>query len=172
LENGEEERLLYACEADSAAPWLKPMVVLALETAMRRGELLKLAWVHVDLQRATAFLPDVKDPKLTRSRTVPLSDRAVKTLRDIRSAPYVHLRRVIPTSADRVDHAYRAAVRRTGIENLTFHDLRHEATSRLAPLYQLHELAAITGHRSYQTLRRYYHPKAEELALKMRKAEP
>ena len=51
-------------------------------------------------------------------------------------------------------------------------DLRHEATSRLAPLYQLHELAAITGHRSYQTLRRYYHPKAEELALKMRKAEP
>jgi integrase len=171
LEQDEEERLLKACAADAGAPWLKPLVVLAIETAMRRGELLKLSWEHIDLQRATAFLPDIKDPNLTRSRTVPLSSRAVETLKEIRSAPYLHLRRVIPASADQVDHAYRAAVRRAGIEDLTFHDLRHEATSRLAPIYQLHELAAITGHRNYQTLRRYYHPKAEELAVKMRKAD-
>lgn len=81
-----------------------------------------------------------------------------------------NLPRVFTVSGGHVDQLYRAAVKRAEIKGLTFHDLRlrHEATSRLAPLYQLHGLAAITGHRSYGTLRRYYHPTAEELARKMR----
>src|SRR6202040_3963331 len=113
-------------------------------------------------------LADIKDPELTRSRQVPLSPRAVDTLRAIRPRSPAPLSRVFPASGDQADQVYRAAVRRAKIKDLTFHHLRHEGTSRLAPLYQLHELAAITGHRNYGTLRRYYHPTAEELARKMR----
>jgi integrase len=54
--------------------------------------------------------------------------------------------------------------------NLTFHDLRHEATSRLAEQFQIHELMKITGHRSTKMLARYYHPRAEDMAKRMRRS--
>jgi integrase len=60
------------------------------------------------------------------------------------------------------------ACKRAGIENLHFHDLRHTATSRLSEkLPNVIELAAVTGHQTLQMLKRYYHPKAEVLALKL-----
>ncbi|WP_239005636.1 tyrosine-type recombinase/integrase, partial [Salmonella enterica] len=49
-----------------------------------------------------------------------------------------------------------------------FHDLRHEATSRLAEIFPMHELTKITGHKDPRMLMRYYHPKAEDLALKLK----
>lgn len=52
--------------------------------------------------------------------------------------------------------------------NLRFHDLRHEATSRLAEIFPMHELTKITGHKDPRMLMRYYHPKAEDLALKLK----
>ena len=60
------------------------------------------------------------------------------------------------------------AVKRSGLHNLHFHDLRHTATSRMAhKLPNVIELAAVTGHTSLQMLKRYYHPQAEALALKL-----
>ena len=53
------------------------------------------------------------------------------------------------------------------LENLTFHDLRHEATTRLAEKLQLHELMRVTGHKDTRMLVRYYHPRAEDLAKKL-----
>jgi integrase len=72
--------------------WFVPIMTLALETAMRRGELLALEWKHVDLKRQTAHLPDTKngDP-----RTVPLSKRAVTILE---SLPRSETGRVFPIS--------------------------------------------------------------------------
>jgi len=59
------------------------------------------------------------------------------------------------------------ACKRADIEGLTFHDLRHEATSRLAEKLALHELMKVTGHKDTKMLARYYHPRAEDLAKKL-----
>lgn len=64
--------------------------------------------------------------------------------------------------------SWRRACKRANIEGLTFHDLRHEATSRLADKLALHELMKVTGHKDMKMLARYYyHPRAEELAKKL-----
>ena len=77
LQAGEETRLLAACK-QARNPWLLPIVQLALETAMRQGELIRLRWEHIDLNRRTAHLPDTKNGE---SRTVPLSTTAIRVLR-------------------------------------------------------------------------------------------
>lgn len=79
LSRGEEDALLVACKA-SRASMLAPAVVLALETAMRLGELLALEWRHVDLRSRVATLVDTKNGE---SRQVPLSTKAVETIRQI-----------------------------------------------------------------------------------------
>lgn len=165
LSEAEEQSLLTAAEPKGRrSPWLYPLLVLAIETAMRRGELLTLRWEHVDLERRTAFLPDTKNG---RSRLVPLSPRAIQTLR---SLPRSIDGRVIPLSEAAVHIRFKLACERAGIENLRFHDLRHTATTRLAEvLCNVVELSSVTGHTSLQMLKRYYHPKAEALAAKMQR---
>ena len=144
-------------------PWLLPIVQLAIETAMRRGELLSLSWNHIDLRRRTAHLPDTKNGE---SRTVPLSTTAVSILEAL---PRGVRGEVFPgVTPEAVKRAYIRAVRRAGIENLTFHDLRHEATTRLFEKgLNIMEVASITGHKDLRMLRRYTHLKAEDLARRL-----
>jgi integrase len=70
-------------------------------------------------------------------------------------------------AADSFNKVWVRACTRAGITDLRFHDLRHEACSRLADKFSLHELMKITGHKSAAMLARYYHPRAEELAKKL-----
>ncbi|MEY2342922.1 site-specific integrase [Acidithiobacillus sp. IBUN Pt1247-S3] len=165
LVNDEEARLLDACRK-SRNPWLFPVVRLAIETAMRAGEIVEgpdgegLYWKHVDLNRRTAFLPETKNGT---ARTVPLSLLAVETLRAL---PRSVDGRVFPTTYNAVCKlAFTRACKRAVVEGLRFHDLRHEATSRLFekglnPM----QVAAITGHKTLQMLKRYTHLRAEDLA--------
>jgi integrase len=75
---------------------------------------------------------------------------------------------VFPWKAAALNKAFERLCWRAGIEDLRFHDLRHTATTRLAEkLPNVIELAAVTGHLSLQVLKRYYHPTAESLALKL-----
>ncbi|NHZ38585.1 site-specific integrase [Massilia aquatica] len=144
------------------SPWMVPLVMLALETAMRRGELLGLRWEHIDLEKQTAFLPLTKNGTV---RTVPLSKRAVAILADL---PRCVDGRVFQLTDMGMEAAFRKGCARAEIVNLHFHDLRHTATSRLAEkLPNVIELAAVTGHQTIQMLKRYYHPKAEALAKKL-----
>lgn len=163
LGEAEEQALLKAAEpVGRRSPWLRPAIVLALETAMRRGELLALRWEHVDLEKRTAFLPDTKNG---RSRLVPLSPRAVQTLSTL---PRSIDGKVIPLSAAALHLRFKLACVRANLEHLRFHDLRHTATTRLADvLSNVVELSSVTGHASLQMLKRYYHPKAEALAQKL-----
>lgn len=157
---GEESQLLSACEASRSAA-LPVLVRLAIETAMRLGELLNLEWKHVDLDRRVAFLPHTKNG---HSRSVPLSPAAIALLA---SWPRSLNGRVFPqwTRPDSVENVWRRSVARAGLEDFRFHDLRHEATSRLFerglnPM----QVAAITGHKTLQMLKRYTHLRAENLA--------
>ncbi len=121
----EETRLLAACR-NARNPFLLPIVRLALETAMRQGELVSLRWEHIDLNRQIAYLPDTKNGE---ARSVPLSSTVVKVMRSLPRSLHGHVFPGLTTEA--VKRAYIRAVRRAGIEGLRFHDLRHEATTRL-----------------------------------------
>lgn len=140
---------------------LKSVVLLALETAMRRGELLALRWEYVDLKRRVLHLPETKNGT---SRDVPLSTKAVAVLEGL---PRHITGRVFDTSETAITEGFQRAAKRACIPDFRFHDLRHEATSRLAEKLQMHELGKVTGHKSPRMLMRYYHPRAEDLAKKL-----
>jgi integrase len=161
LEDGEEDRLMEACRA-YRSPWLAPVVQIALETGMRLGEIMGLRWPDVNLRSRVARLNDTKNG--TR-RDVPLSSHAVATLEAL---PRSLDGRVFPIAAETVKKAYHAAVERAGIEDLRFHDLRHEATSRFFERgLDMMEVAAITGHKTLAMLKRYTHLRAADLARKL-----
>lgn len=161
-------------------PWLAPLVQLAIETAMRRGELLSMQWSNVDLKKQVVHLHETKNGD---ARDVPLTIRAVQLLDALpRSAngqvlPISSMAaklgfvRAIKRAQEKYQEDCKAAhepASRTFLHDVHFHDLRHEATSRLADkLSNLLELSAVTGHRDLRMLKRYYHPKAEDLAKKL-----
>jgi integrase len=164
----EQDRLLAACKA-RPVKWLEPLVRLALATAMRQGELLALEWKNIDLERKVAKLLDTKNGE---ARDVPLSTEAIAALNDTSPAVdgVVPLRvgPVFPASTDQVVYEFRMACKAAGITDLRFHDLRHEATSRLFekglnPM----EAASVTGHKTLQMLKRYTHLRAEDLAIRL-----
>jgi integrase len=163
LEGDEEARLLASLD-QCKSRYMRPLVELAVETAMRQGELLKLRWRDVDFQRRVALLHDTKNGE---DRAVPLSTRAVQILQAL--PRLVRDERVFPVSQSLVVQAWGHAVKRAGIEDLHFHDLRHEALSRLAERGDLSvlELAAVSGHKTLQMLKRYTHLRAEDLARKL-----
>lgn len=161
LEDGEEARLLQAAAAGPR--WLVPAIRLALATAMRRGELARLTWADVNLQRRTARLPQTKNGE---ARVVPLFPEAIEILQAMPRP--IDGGRVIPAHPDEISRAFSAARQAAGIADLHLHDLRHEATSRLFERGDLNvmEIAAITGHKTLAMLQRYTHPRAEEIARK------
>jgi len=161
LNDGEEEVLLEALD-DCLNPWIKPAVILAIETAMRRGELLALRWENVDLETHVAKLKDTKNGE---ARDVPLSSRAIETLQNL---PRSLKGSVLPTSPEGLKNAFERARKRANLEHVNFHDLRHEAVSRLFERgWNVMEVAAVSGHKDLQSLKRYTNLRAADLAKKM-----
>lgn len=143
-------------------PWICAVVVLAIETAMRRGEILALTRADIDLKKRLAY---VRMSKNGERRTVPLSLRAVKLLKEM---PAMLKGALFPVSPMALRKAFERACATAGITDLHFHDLRHTATTRLAKrLPNVIELAAVTGHKDLKMLQRYYHPDPEMLAAKI-----
>lgn len=132
--------------------------LFAIETAMRAGEIMGLKWRDVDLERQTAYLPMTKNGA---ARTVPLSGRAVELLR------------MLPVDGDscfrlsQVTQSFVAIRKKAGIDDLHFHDSRHEAITRLAKKLDVLALARMVGHRNIQQLMTYYNASAKELASRL-----
>lgn len=191
--SADEERYLLAAlddpgdsvkvaEGDRRNEWTPKIARFAIETAMRQGEILALDWRHVDLERRVAF---IKETKNGEDREVPLSPAAIALLKGDGKVDRLRKGKVFPTTASALKQSFSRAVRRGQrnyledcraadtepsqgfLEDLTFHDLRHEATSRLAERLQVHELAKVTGHKDTRMLMRYFHPRAEDLARKL-----
>jgi integrase len=162
LRPGEEEALLAACAASSAT-YLHSLVVLAIETGMRFGELVFITCDNVDFDARTIHLPDTKNG---HPRTVPLSTRALGA---IRAVPSGYEGRVFTGKPGSIRAAFGAALKRSGVgSDLRFHDLRHEAVTRLFekglnPI----EVGMISGHRSMSMLQRYTHLGPKELLMKL-----
>jgi integrase len=156
----ELDRILAATES----PELRVVIAVAVETAMRRGELAALRWKHVDLSKQIAHLPKTKTDV---ARDVPLSSVAAAALKTL---PRRIDGRVFGLQAESMSQAFERACEphRANVADLHFHDLRHEATSRLFEKgLNVMEVAAITGHKTLDMLKRYTHLRAEDLAKRL-----
>jgi integrase len=159
LTKNEETKLLKACR-DARNPFLLPITKLAIETAMRQGEIVGLQWRHINLKKHVAHLPTTKNGE---ARSVPLSSVAIGVLRALpRSIDGM----VFPgVTTEAVKRAFKRACKRAKINDFRFHDLRHEGTSRLFEKgLNLMQVAEITGHKTLQMLKRYTHLQAGDLA--------
>jgi integrase len=161
LRTGERERLQAAC-VQCRNPYIRYLVELAVETAMRRGELLKARWLDVNFEKRTMHIPVTKNG---HARTIPLSGEALVLLRNLRASP---AERLLPVTENSAKMAWKRLVKRAGLADLRFHDLRHEAISRLFEKgLNVPEVALISGHRDPRMLFRYTHPNPELIAAKL-----
>lgn len=182
----EEEYLVRAMTDNSAGARsnteLVKVVKFSIETGMRKAEPFKLDWTDIDLAGREARLRVTKNGK---PRAVPLSSKAIQILSDDANSIVTKLKRgkVFNTTYSALTQAFTRAVKRAKryyeadvvadmrddsfLVDFTFHDLRHEATSRMADKLQMHELMKVTGHKDARMLARYYHPKTEDLAKKL-----
>jgi integrase len=147
------------------------MALLAVETAMRAGELSALTWGQVHLVERWLRIPISKNGS---GRDVPLSSRAVELLKLMRPNHSVGSNKMVDGSAPVFtvppasrDTLWRRAREAAQIEGLRFHDLRHEAITRLARKLDVLDLSRMTGHRDLKMLRRYYNPAAAEIARRL-----
>ena len=140
---------------------LKPIVLLAIETGMRRSEITSLEWKFLSINKKTVLIPMTKNGE---EREVPLSEFALNQILKMDHSQ----ERIFPISAHAITVAFRRACGRSGIRDLRFHDLRHEAISRFFEKgFSLAEVALISGHKTWSMLRRYTHLKAEDLVKKL-----
>jgi integrase len=162
LRPGELERLLQAANS-SRNRYLGPIIRLAVETGMRRGEILAIRRSDIDVDRRCLLIPQTKNG---HSRTIPLTTSTTALLEPFRSED-----RLFPLTANAFRLAWERLRRRAGLVDLHFHDLRHEAISLFfeqgltAP-----EVALISGHRDMRMLFRYTHPVREQILAKLDRA--
>jgi integrase len=158
LDDGERARLLEACRAASY-PHLYLIVVLALSTGARKGEILGLRWPQVDFARRVIVLHDTKNKE---RRVLPLAGHALELLRTHEKVRRIDSDLLFPAhnpakSFD-IRASWEAALAKAGIADFRFHDLRHSAASYLAMNgATLAEIAEVLGHKTLQMVKRYAH---------------
>lgn len=163
LEDGDAARLADGLSSKSAW-YLRPLIALAIETGMRRGELLSIRWKDVDVTAPTIRILKTKNG---HPRTIPLTPKAVEILSSLERRDD----RVFPVSPNAVRLAWERLRRRAGLQDLRLHDLRHEAVSRFFEYgLTVPEVALISGHRDPRMLSRYTHLRPEKVAEKLAKA--
>jgi integrase len=174
----EEKKLLIACVSDmprtyprngkeisviikSRRKHLKPLIILALDTAMRRGELLKLCWRDVDLEnRLISIL--AFNTKTAKARTVGMTQRVYEELTSLWEQSPKDSDELVFGIKDTIKRSFASACRDAGIEGFHFHDCRHTAITRmiqagLSPM----EVMKVSGHTQMNTFARYVNPNTQ-----------
>jgi integrase len=163
LQNGDWQRLMDACQR-CRNPLIRPLMAFAVETGMRRGELLNARWADVNWIDHTLKISISKNG---HPRTIPLTSNALTVLASLGN---IHRGddRLLPLTIESVKLAWKRLVKRARIEDLHFHDLRHEAVSRFFELgLTVPEVALISGHRDPRMLFRYTHLKAGDVGKRI-----
>ncbi len=167
-------RRLVGDEADRLAkatdrlrnPLMRGVIRFALETGMRRSEILRLRREHVNKERRTAHIPETKNG---HPRTIPLTSGAILVLDEVKPDGSGL---VFPVAPNAVRLAWERVRRQAGVADFHFHDLRHEAISRFFERgLTVPEVALISGHRDVRMLFRYTHLKAEDVAARLASTE-
>lgn len=163
LREGELERIIDSSKR-ARNIHLVPIIRFALETGLRRSEVLAARWGDVDLRNRLLRVPRAKNG---HPRSIPLTQAAVAILEDVR-AKVDGDGRVFPTTANALRLAWERSIRRAGVEDIHFHDLRHEAISRFFEMgLTAPEVALISGHRDMRMLFRYAHPQRQRILEQM-----
>jgi integrase len=166
----ERHHLMQECRAYQASPVssvpIADIVDFALESAMRLGEIAELRWEYVDFSRSTALLLDTKNGD---DRNVPLSPRALEILQRRRR---FESGRVWGTKKESIRRAWNRVIDKAGLKGLRFHDLRHEAISRMVEEsnrtgMSTPEIMFVSGHRTLSMMSRYFHAQAPLIAKKL-----
>jgi integrase len=158
LSEDERRRLLHSCK-NSKSPLLYPVVVLALSTGMRQGEVMNLSWKDVDLDKKSIVLHNTKNGE---RRSVPLAGHAFTLLLEHSKRRRLDTFLLFPGQDPKkpidLRYAWETALTEAKIEDFRFHDLRHSAASYLAMgKATLAEIADILGHKTLQMVKRYAH---------------
>jgi integrase len=152
-----DNELKYILNEKFKNPHMKNIILLAIETGMRRGEILAIKTQN--LMENYIWLPDSKNGN---PRKIPLSNKAKSILKES-ILPF-------PVSPNAVRLCWNRMIKRSGIQDLHFHDLRHEAISRFFEMgLSVPEVSLISGHKDIRQLMRYVHLKVETLFTKMKK---
>ena len=151
----EEEQLLK-----SASPeWLRNLIIFALRTGMRRGEILSLKWSSVDFKRR---LITVEKSKNGMKRSIPMSEAVFDMLKDVKVIDISNI--VFPFNINTINDGFRRAKRKADVHDFKFHDCRHTFATRLVQngvdIYKVKELL---GHKSISVTMRYAHHYPESL---------
>lgn len=153
----EKNRLLEACKQSNSS-CLYPIVVLALSTGMRKGEILTLTWDDIDLDREAILLQTTKNGERRLIPLTGLSLQLIKRVNADRNSFLVFPSPNNPTQPLDIRSAWERALRKADIFNFKFHDLRHTAASYLAMNNaSLIEIGALLGHKTVQMTKRYAH---------------
>ena len=158
---GEIEAILLAlnyaggCSFDQSMQRVGAAFLFAIETAMRAGEICSLTWVNV--KGAVAHLPETKNGT---ARDVPLSKTAIAIIESMPATGDL----VFNLDSGTLSTLFRRYSLRSGVENITFHDTRHEAITRLAKKLDVLSLARAVGHKDIKQLMTYYNETADEMA--------
>lgn len=163
LSDDERNRLLIACKVSSNT-YLYPVVVLALSTGMRYGEIMGLTWDHVDLDLGRGILHETKNGE---RRAIAITSHALEVLKGLNKVRGLDGNYIFPskTIAGRRQQKpidlrapWEAALKLAEIKDFRFHDLRHSAASSLAMnVASLAEIAEVLGHKTLQMVKRYAH---------------
>lgn len=171
-EKSDEERLFDAIDARS--PWLRPVVEWGIETAMRRSEIYRMEWEHLDFDEQKLRIPKTKndwrkantDPK---GREIPLWPALIAILDRVQPDMKKRTGKVFPGTPSSYTHSFAECTKLAGLPDLSFHSLRKIATGRLSKkLPNVAELSKITAHESLEILANvYYGVDLKELAAKI-----
>ena len=168
-ENEIERLMAYFGAWDRLTIPMADVVKFAIATAMRQSEIFRIRWTDLDRNRRLMKVRDRKDPRQKdgNHQMVPLTNIAGYDAMDIIERQRVHTggrERIFPFNPRSAGTAFRRACNALDIEDLRFHDLRHEATSRLFESgLSIERVALVTGHKDWKMLRRYTHLSPEML---------
>ena len=164
LESGELDRLLSCIKSER----VKDAILLAIETAMRRGEMAGVKPADVDINKGHIILRDTKNGE---PRTVPLTPAAkIIVSRCLQRAELMGFTTLFGLNHVSITHSFENGCKKAGIEGLKFHDLRHEATSRFIEIgLSSQEVMVITGHKSETMLSRYTQLRTQDIVAKLAK---
>jgi integrase len=149
----EEQRLLDACSNERAH--IKPIIVCALDTAMRRGEIFKMRWKDIDFVKGQIHIP-LTNTKTEESRIVGITPRLRRELENLWETSLKDKNQTVFGISNTIKNAFKSACNNAGVENFRFHDCRHTATTRMIASGSPHtEVMKITGHSQISTFLRY-----------------
>lgn len=155
------EASLMAALSGSRVWYLRPFIILAIETGMRRGELLALQWSDLDMKSGLAHLSKSKNGY---GRSIPLSPKAREVFSTIpRTDPFI-----FPVKPNALRLSWERLRARAGLKQIKLHSMRHEAISRMFEFgLTIPEVSIVSGHRTLSCLQRYTHIRPENVAAKL-----